>query len=90
MRKHRIYLGISGLFFHPYLGRIYTYSNDKLCASFIGASMKQQKRILSVLFEGIAYSLRDCKRLGCNGIKTDAEHLLPIGVAVQIVGHDSG
>lgn len=81
-KAQNIPAGSQGLFFHPYLlGEFTPYSNDKLCASFIGASMKHtEAHFIRAILEGTAYSLRDCMRLlDAMGIKTDAEHLLLIG-----------
>ena len=62
--------GSDGLFFHPYLqGEITPYRDDKLRASFVGATGHHTKAHFNrAVLEGIAYSMKDCyrelKRLG--------------------------
>jgi xylulokinase len=74
--------GSEKLFFHPYLlGEFTPYANDKLCASFIGATMKHTRaHFIRAILEGTAYSLRDSMNtLNQLGIPITAEHLLLIG-----------
>lgn len=54
--------GCDGLFFHPYLlGELTPYYDDRLRASFTGASMFHGKGHFSrAVMEGISYSMRDC------------------------------
>ncbi len=54
--------GSAGLFFHPYLqGEITPYLNDKLRASFIGATGFHTKAHFNrAVLEGVAYSMKDC------------------------------
>ena len=62
--------GSDGLFFHPYLqGEITPYRDDRLRASFVGATGHHTKAHFNrAVLEGIAYSMKDCyqelKRLG--------------------------
>ncbi len=62
--------GSDGLFFHPYLqGEITPYRDDKLRASFVGATGHHTKAHFNrAVLEGIAYSMKDCyatlKQLG--------------------------
>ena len=62
--------GSDGLFFHPYLqGEITPYRDDKLRASFVGATGHHTKAHFNrAVLEGIAYSMKDCycelERLG--------------------------
>ena len=60
--------GSDGLFFHPYL-QITPYLDDKLRASFVGATGHHTKAHFNrAALEGIAYSMKDCyatlERLG--------------------------
>jgi len=54
--------GSDGLFFHPYLqGEITPYRDDKLRASFVGATGHHTKAHFNrAVLEGIAYSMKDC------------------------------
>ena len=54
--------GCEGLFFHPYLqGEITPYLDDKLRASFTGATGFHTKAHFSrAVLEGVAYSMKDC------------------------------
>ena len=54
--------GSNGLFFHPYLqGEITPYLNDKLRASFVGATSHHTKAHFNrAVLEGIAFSMKDC------------------------------
>ena len=56
--------GSDGLFFHPYLqGEITPYRDDKLRASFVGATGHHTKAHFNrAVLEGIAYSMKDCYR----------------------------
>ena len=56
--------GSDGLFFHPYLqGEITPYRDDKLRASFVGATGYHTKAHFNrAVLEGIAYSMKDCYR----------------------------
>ena len=56
--------GSDGLFFHPYLqGEITPYRDDKLRASFVGATGHHTKAHFNRAgLEGIAYSMKDCYR----------------------------
>ena len=56
--------GSDGLFFHPYLqGEITTYRDDRLRASFVGATGHHTKAHFNrAVLEGIAYSMKDCYR----------------------------
>ena len=62
--------GSDGLFFHPYLqGEITPYRDDKLRASFVGATGHHTKAHFNrAVLEGISYSMKDCyqtlKQLG--------------------------
>ena len=62
--------GSDGLFFHPYLqGEITPYLDDKLRASFVGATGHHTKAHFNrAVLEGIAFSMKDCyhtlERLG--------------------------
>ena len=62
--------GSDGLFFHPYLqGEITPYRDDRLRASFVGATGHHTKAHFNrAVLEGIAYSMKDCycelERLG--------------------------
>ena len=62
--------GSDGLFFHPYLqGEITPYRDDRLRASFVGATGHHTKAAFNrAVLEGIAYSMKDCfaelERLG--------------------------
>lgn len=53
--------GSDGLFFHPYLqGEITPYLDDKLRASFVGATGHHKKAHFNrAVLEGIAYSMKD-------------------------------
>ncbi|MDD3153458.1 MAG: FGGY family carbohydrate kinase [Victivallaceae bacterium] len=55
--------GAGGVLFHPYLqGERSPYWDAKLRASFTGVSISSTKGdFLRALFEGVAYSLRDCR-----------------------------
>lgn len=54
--------GSDGLFFHPYLqGEITPYRDDRLRASFVGATGHHTKAHFNrAVLEGIAYSMKDC------------------------------
>ncbi len=54
--------GCEGLFFHPYLqGEITPYMDDKLRASFTGATGFHTKAHFNrAVLEGVAYSMKDC------------------------------
>ena len=54
--------GAGGVMFHPYLqGERSPYWDPKLRASFTGVSISSSKGdFIRALFEGVAYSLRDC------------------------------
>ena len=54
--------GCEGLFFHPYLqGEITPYLDDKLRASFVGASGAHTRAHFNrAVLEGVAYSMKDC------------------------------
>lgn len=54
--------GSDGLFFHPYLqGEITPYRDDKLRASFVGATGHHTKAHFNrAVLEGISYSMKDC------------------------------
>lgn len=54
--------GCDGLYFHPYLqGEITPYLDDKLRASFTGATGFHTKAHFSrAVLEGVAYSMKDC------------------------------
>lgn len=54
--------GCEGLFFHPYLqGEITPYLDDKLRASFTGATGFHTKAHFNrAVLEGVAYSMKDC------------------------------
>lgn len=54
--------GSDGLFFHPYLqGEITPYLDDRLRASFVGATGHHTRAHFNrAVLEGIAYSLKDC------------------------------
>ena len=54
--------GCDGLFFHPYLqGEITPYLDDKLRASFTGATGFHTKAHFNrAVLEGVAYSMKDC------------------------------
>jgi len=54
--------GSNGLFFHPYLqGEITPYRDDKLRASFVGATGHHTKAHFNrAVLEGISYSMKDC------------------------------
>jgi len=54
--------GANGVIFHPYLqGERSPYWDPKLRASFTGVSISSTKGdFIRALFEGVAYSLRDC------------------------------
>ena len=56
--------GSDGLFFHPYLqGEITPYRDDRLRASFVGATGHHTKAHFNrAVLEGIAYSMKDCYR----------------------------
>ena len=56
--------GSDGLFFHPYLqGEITPYRDDRLRASFVGATGHHTKAHFNrAVLEGIAYSMKDCSR----------------------------
>lgn len=63
--------GSDGLFFHPYLqGEITPYRDDKLRASFVGATGHHTKAHFNrAVLEGVAYSMKDClEALRCLGI----------------------
>lgn len=54
--------GSDGLFFHPYLqGEITPYRDDKLRASFVGATGHHTKAHFNrAVLEGISFSMKDC------------------------------
>lgn len=58
-------VGAHGLFFHPYLqGERSPYWDHTLRASFTGISMSHTKGdFVRALMEGVAFSLRDCRRV---------------------------
>lgn len=58
-------IGAHGLFFHPYLqGERSPYWDADLRASFTGISMAHNKGdFVRALMEGVAFSLRDCRRV---------------------------
>jgi xylulokinase len=57
-------LGAKGLFFHPYLqGERSPYWDPDLRGSFTGLTMRHTKAdFIRALMEGVAFSLRDCRR----------------------------
>lgn len=57
--------GANGIFFHPYLqGERCPYWDSSLRGSFIGLGMGSSRGdMLRALLEGVAFSLRDCRRL---------------------------
>ncbi len=56
--------GANGIFFHPYLqGERSPYWDPDLRGSFIGVSMANKKSdFIRSVMEGVAFSLRDCRR----------------------------
>lgn len=54
--------GCEGLFFHPYLqGEITPYLDDRLRASFVGATgFHTRAHFNRAVLEGVAYSMKDC------------------------------
>lgn len=70
-------IGARGLYFHPYLqGERSPYWDHTLRGSFMGMSMQHTPEdFLRAVMEGVAYSLRDCRRvidgmgLGINEIR---------------------
>lgn len=66
--------GSDGLFFHPYLnGERAPYFDPKLRASYVGMSFQHGPgHLIRALYEGVACSLRDCRRqFVASGIRFD-------------------
>lgn len=73
-------LGSRGVFFHPYLqGERSPYWDHLLRASFTGISMTHTKcDLIRSVMEGVAFSLRDCRRV-LDDMKLPVREILLIG-----------
>lgn len=60
----KIPAGCEGLVYHPYLnGELTPYADPKLCGSFVGIRAGHTKaHFTRAVFEGVAFSMLDCRR----------------------------